>query len=83
MEKTDLLKRNNQVTVTILGPDDSTLYQSTNTGYHTLEEAIKDAISNANLEVDPEDCVFKVTNNDTGVSHKYRLNAHGNLKLIV
>lgn len=83
MEKFDSLKPNNQVTVTILGPDDSKLYQSTNSGYHNLESAVSDAIENAGLKLDPKDCVFEVTNDTTKVSHKYRLNAHDNLKLII
>lgn len=83
MEKFDLLRPNDEVTVTVLGPEDEKLYQSTNTGYHNIEEAINNALSNASLGVDPEDCVFEVSNDTTSVSHKYRINAHGNLKLIV
>ena len=83
METFDTLKPDNQVTVTIWGPDDSRLYQSTNTGYHSIEVAIREALANASLEVNPEDCVFEVTNLTTDVSHRYRLNAHGHLKLIV
>ena len=83
MEKFDSLKPRDQVTVTILGPDDSRLYESTNTGYHSIESAIRGVLENANLEINPEDCVFEVSNQTTGVSHKYQINAHGNLKLIV
>ena len=83
MEKSDLLKPMDEVTVTIWGPDNSCLYKSTNTGYHTLEAAVNGAIANANLGISPEDCVFEVTNQTTLVSNKYRLNAHGHLKLII
>lgn len=83
MEKSDALKRDNRVTVTIFGPDGSQLYQTTNTGFHNIEAAISEALANANLDVNPEDCVFEVANQDSGVSHRYRINAHGNLKLIV
>lgn len=83
MEKSDLLKLGEEVTVTIYGPDDSKLYESTSTGFHTLDGAINTSIENASLNVNPEDCVFEVRNDTTGVSHKYRINAHGNLKLIV
>lgn len=82
MEKFDSLKPEDQVTVTIWGPDDSRLYDSTHTGYHSIEEAIKEAIANAGLEINPEDCVFEVSNLTTSVSHKYRLNAHGHLVLM-
>lgn len=83
MEKTDLLKREDQVTVTILGPQGESLYQTTGTGYHTIDEAVREALAQANLEVNPEDCVFEINNQTSGVSHRYRLNAHGHLKLIV
>lgn len=83
MEKADALKTGEQVTVTIWGPDGSRLYQSTNTGFHSIEVAIKDALANAGLSVNPEDCVFEVANDTTGVTHRYRINAHGHLKLIV
>ena len=83
MENIDSLKRDNQVTVTIYGPDNIALYKSTNSGYHNLEEAIKESLAMANLTVNPDDCVFEVTNDTNDVSHRYRLNAHGNLKLIV
>ena len=83
MEKTDLLKREDQVTVTILGPQGESLYQTTGTGYHTIDEAVREVLAQANLEVNPEDCVFEINNQTSGVSHSYRLNAHGHLKLIV
>ena len=83
MEKFDSLKPADEVTVTIWGPEDSRLYQSTNTGYHSIEEAVREALANAALVVKPEDCVFEVTNTNTFVSHKYRLNADGNLVLIM
>lgn len=83
MEKTDFLKPENQVTVTIWSPSDSKLYQSTDTGFHNIESAIRETLDKARLEMNPEDCVFEVANNTTGVAHRYRINAHGNLKLIV
>ena len=83
MEKSDSLKLDNQVAVTVYGPDGTQLYESTGTGFHSIEAAINNASANANLDVNPEDCVFEVNNRTTGVSHRYRINAHGNLKLIV
>lgn len=83
MEAFDSLRPDNQVAVTIFGPDDSRLYQSSATGYRSIESAIQAALANASLPVSPEDCVFEVANQTTGVTHRYRLNAHGNLKLIV
>ena len=83
METTDLLRPEDQVNVAIYGPDGTVLYQCANTGYHRIEEAINEALANANLNVNPEDCVFEIKNETTGVSHRYRINAHGHLKLIV
>ncbi|MBD5280357.1 MAG: hypothetical protein HDS35_07425 [Bacteroides sp.] len=83
MEKFDSLKSEDQVTVTIWGPENSRLYQSTNSGYTSIEEAVRIAIANAGLIISPEDCVFEVTNQESLVSHKYRLNADGNLVQIV
>lgn len=83
MEKFDSLKSEDQVTVTIWGPENSRLYQSTTSGYTSIEEAVRIAIANAGLIINPEDCVFEVTNQESLVSHKYRLNADGNLVQIV
>lgn len=82
METFDSLKPQDPVSVTIWGPENSRLYQSTNTGYHSVEDAVKEAISNAGLIVSPEECVYEVTNEDTLVSHCYRINAGGHLVLI-
>lgn len=83
MKTSDFLKPSDRVTVSISGPQNSRLYQSTNTGYHSLEDAIRAAVAGAHLDLNPEDCVFEVTNQQTAVSHRYRLNAHGHIKLIV
>ena len=83
MEKFDSLKPENRVTVTVFGPDNSILYEFSGSGFHSIETALRDVIDRADLKIDPEDCVFQVANQTTGVSHRYRLNAHGNLKLIV
>lgn len=83
MKTIDSLKPNDSVTVTIAAPDGSRLYQSTDSGFHNLEAAVSAALDKANLEINPEDCIFTVTNDTTGASHRYRFNAHGNLKLIL
>lgn len=83
METIDSLKRDNRVAVTIEGPEGNELYKTSGTGYHSLEAAIDSALNQAQLSVNPEDCVFVVNNETTGVTHRYRFNAHGNLKLIV
>ena len=79
METFDTLKPQDPVTVTISGPEDNRLYQPTNTGMRTIDEAIRCALTNAALVVKPEDCVFEVTNDNTFVSNRYRINAHGHI----
>lgn len=83
MEAIDSLRTEDQVKVTIYGSDGASLYQSTGTGFRSLEAAINNALENASLAVNPEDCVFEVANLQTDVTHRYRINAHGHLKLIV
>lgn len=83
MEKSDLLKIGDKVTVTILDPDNNVLYTGSDTVFHQIEQAITDTFKKSGLTIDPKDCVFEVSNDETGVSHRYRLNAHGNAKLIV
>lgn len=83
METNDALRPGDVVTVTIWGPDGSRLYQASSSGYRSIETAVNEALSNASLEINPEDCTFEVTNQKSDVSHRYRINAHGHLKLIV
>lgn len=52
-------------------------------GYHSVEEAIRNAFDGserANLNI--EDYVFRVTNLADNTSARYRVNAGGNVKLI-
>ena len=52
-------------------------------GYHSVEEAIRNAFDGserANLNI--EDYVFRVTNLADDTSARYRVNAGGNVKLI-
>lgn len=83
METFDTLRPDNEVTVKIWGPENVLIYEGTSTGHHKIEEAIKEALEKTESNINPEDYVFEVTNNTTGVSHKYRFNAHGHLKLII
>lgn len=83
MENSDYLRPEEQVKTTIYGPEGERIYEKEETGFRSIEAAIRNAIENAVLKTDPENCVYEVTNETTGVSHRYRINAHGNLKLIV
>lgn len=79
----DTIKPTDEVTTSIYGPEGDLLYQATAAGMHSIEEEIQTALANAALQVSPEDCVFEVHNMTSGVSHRYRLNAHGHLKRIL
>lgn len=79
----DSLKPGDDITITIWGPDGSSIYKSTEKGFHSLESAVRETIDKANLQINPEDCVFEIANHSKDVAHRYRLNAHGNLKLII
>lgn len=83
MEQIDSLKPGDEVTFTIYGPEGNTLYKFTGNGFHSLGTAIKEIVEKSNLQSNPEDCVFEITNHTKDVTHRYRLNAHGNLKRIV
>lgn len=73
MEKFNSLNPSDEITVTIWGPENSRLYQSTNSGYTSVEEAVRIALANAALIVKPEDCMYEITNQNTLDSHTYRL----------
>ena len=83
MEEKDSVRIGDEVTVSIFGPDGSLLYKTTKKGCHSIENVVEEAVSQSNIEISPEDCVFEVDNLTTGVSHRYRLNAHGHIKLII
>lgn len=83
MEEKDTLRLGDKVSVAIFGPEGSCIYKSTGDGFHSLKAAVDDTLANSDINVNPEDCVFEVTNLSTNVSHRYRLNAHGHLKLII
>lgn len=83
MGNIDSLKPEDEVSVTIFGPDASELYSSTISGFHNIESAINASITNANLKINPQDCIFEVNNKTKDVTHRYRFNAHDNIKLII
>jgi len=56
----------------------------TGAGFHDVAEAIHAAYRSTDRNADAiEDYVFEVDNAVTGTSARYRINAHGNVKLIV
>ena len=83
MEEKDSIRIGDEVTVSIFGPDGSLLNKITKKDCHSIENVVEEAIRQSHIDISPEDCVFEVTNLTTGVSHRYRLNAHGHIKLII
>ena len=83
MEKNDFLRPGDEVTITFWSPEGERLFTTEGTSYHSLDSAVKETVEKGNLQINPEDCVFEITNHTTDLSHRYRINAHGNLKLIV
>lgn len=54
------------------------------TGFHNVEQAVQDAVRRSGRSVkNIEDYVFRVTDLSDRTSARYRINAGGNLKLIV
>ena len=53
-------------------------------GFHNVEQAVQDAVRRSGRSVENiEDYVFRVTDLSDRTSARYRINAGGNLKLIV
>lgn len=80
--ETDLLRIGEPSTVAITSPDGQTAYTFNSSDLHRIDEAISRAFAASGLSGVPEDYVYTVTNDATGVSHRYRLNAHGNVVLL-
>lgn len=82
--ETERLHPNDDVRVEIenINGDVVTTYKGS--GFSTIDEAIN-AAYNANpvLLGDMADYVYCVTNRETGVTRRYRINAGGNAKLII
>lgn len=72
-----------EVRVTVTGPEGNHLFNSTYDDVKSARAAVEHALSDAVIEVNPEDCVFTVENMATAQIREYRLNAHGHLTEII
>lgn len=79
----DRLHEMDNVRVIVYDPHSTIIFTLAGKGFHTVEEAIEKAFADSGIKGDIRDYVFRVTNEDTGVSHRYRMNAHEHTKLIV
>lgn len=52
-------------------------------GVRSIEAAIEEALQQLPEAKDPEAYVFNVSNLSDGTERRYRLNAHGHVKLII
>ena len=52
-------------------------------GFTDIATVIEAAYQAEGTSYPKEDCVFTVVDETTGTSERYRINAHGNVKLIV
>lgn len=81
--ESDFLKSDDRVKVSIIAPAGETVYSTELTGVHDLAAAIDLAFNESGINQDAENYVFEVANLNSGVTHAYRINAHGHLTLIV
>lgn len=63
--------------------DNRTVAEFTGTGFHNIEEAVNKAYEEVGASYPKEECVFTVIDASKGVESRYRINAHGHVKLIV
>lgn len=84
METPDRLRTQDMVRVTIINTQDHTMHTLTADGFHDIMEAIERAWADWTSHTgDIRDYAFQVDDLASGVSHRYRINAHGNLHLDV
>lgn len=68
--------------VEVYNPDGSIEGIHTGRGYRSVSEAIAGAFAYIDAPGNPEDYVFRVTNEATGTSQRYRVNAGGHVRLL-
>lgn len=71
------------VDVEIVKEDGSVVSNVKVSGVHSIEEAINAALQKVPAATEPEAYVFRVSDLTDGTSRRYRLNAHGHVRLII
>lgn len=80
----DRLKPEDNVKVDITNIDGNKTATYTGSGFSNISDAIDAAYdTNANSLGDKEIYVYTVTDEASGISHRYRINAGGHVKLLV
>lgn len=78
----DYIKGSNKVLVEIFSEDGAKEFTFHANGDSNLQEAAVQSYDASGLKQDIRTLVFRITNETTGVSHRYRMNAHDNVHLI-
>lgn len=78
----DYIKKNDKVLIEIFSDEGKNVFTFHTSGESNLRDTVMQAYEASGLEQDIRTLVFRVTNENTGVSHRYRMNAHDNLHLI-
>lgn len=77
------IKPEDEVKVMVYDRFGTLVHTYTARGMHNITEAVEAAYADSKRTDDKRDFTFRVTNLDSRASELYRLNAHGNLHLIV
>ena len=82
--ETNRIHPGDKIQVMIYNPEGKKIDTYDGSEFHTVGDAVRAAFesSNQNSE-DIRDYVFRVFNATESTSHRYRVNDHGNVKLIV
>lgn len=84
--ESDRLRVGDKVLVKVYEDTGELAARSEGTGFHTVREAIDatyESMADGDDKADKRDYVFEVSDLTTGTSARYRVNAHGNVRLIV
>lgn len=72
-----------EVKVIVLNDVDAIVHTYDMKGFNSVGEAVRTAFEDYNRPTDIRDYTFRINNITTGATALYRVNAHGNLHLIV
>lgn len=81
--KSDIVKPEDTIVVTIIAANTDVLYKWEGTGMHSLEQAADTALAEGGLAGSDKVDVIDAYNVSRDINHSYRLDANGHLKLIV
>lgn len=80
--ETNRIKPGQKVDVQITAESGDQLFTFTCNNVHNVTEAINEAYDASGIQESKLDFTYTVTNLDTNISERYRINAGGNVKLL-